>query len=287
MQPSSHTTPDYFVPGGSRHPMFASFGFIALGFGASGWVNGWSIGMPLTLIGIAWVCFVFYQWFGESIKESESGLYSKQIDKSFRWSMSWFIFSEIMFFASLFASLWYARAVATPWLGDLDHRTFLWPTFQSVWPSAGPGGVVDAFETVGPWPLPTINTLLLLTSGVTLTLSHHAIISNDRKKSIFWLFLTVALGVVFLFLQASEYMHAYSELNLKFNSGIYGSLFYMLTGFHGLHVLLGAIMLAVVLFRMIRGDFTHERHFAFEGAAWYWHFVDVVWLGLYILVYWL
>ncbi len=287
MQTHHDTAPDYFVPGPSRHPMFTGFGFIALFFGASAWVNQLSIGMPLTLLGLAWVLFVLYQWFGDTIRESEKGLYSQRIDASFRWSMGWFIFSEVMFFASLFGSLYYVREFSLPWLGDLDHRMFLWPDFSAMWPTVGPGGVVDTFNRMGPWPIPTINTALLLSSGVTLTISHHALVANDRKKAIFWLFLTVLLGGVFLCLQAYEYSHAYAELNLKFNSGIYGSLFYMLTGFHGLHVLLGAIMLSVILFRLIRGDFTEKRHFAFEAAAWYWHFVDVVWLGLYVVVYWM
>ena len=145
----------------------------------------------------------------------------------------------------------------------------------------------EPFQTIGPWPIPTINTLLLLSSGVTLTIAHHALKENRRGLLIFWLATTVGLGIVFLGFQAFEYMHAYADLNLKLSSGIFGSTFFMLTGFHGFHVCVGAIMLAVVLLRVLRGHFTPENHFAFEGAAWYWHFVDVVWLGLYVVVYWL
>ena len=156
-----------------------------------------------------------------------------------------------------------------------------------MWPNLGPAGTIEQFQTIGPWPIPTINTLLLLTSGVTLTISHHALRLSERGKAIFWLFATVVLGAVFLGFQAFEYMHAYKDLNLKLSSGIFGSTFFMLTGFHGFHVFLGGLMLTVVLIRMMRGHFTAENHFAFEGAAWYWHFVDVVWLLLYIIVYWL
>ena len=229
---------------------------------------------------------VLYFWFGEAISESEGGLYSARIDTSYRWSMSWFIFSEVMFFGAFFGALFYARSISMPWLADLDHK-LLWPDFAAHWGTGGPGGVVDKFQTMGPFPIPTINTALLLASGVTLTISHHALRAGDRSKTALWLFATILLGAIFMGFQAYEYMHAYSELNLKLTSGIYGSTFFMLTGFHGFHVTMGAIMLSVVLYRVMKGHFTADHHFAFEGAAWYWHFVDVVWLGLYVVVYWL
>jgi cytochrome c oxidase subunit 3 len=226
-------------------------------------------------------------WFKAVAIESEAGRYSARVDVSFRWSMSWFIFSEVMFFAAFFGALFYARNISLPWLGDLNHRQFLWPDFQAVWPNQGPAGVVDPFSAMGPWPIPTINTALLLTSGLTLTFAHHALKAGRRGSLAAWLFATLVLGALFLGFQAYEYMHAYHELNLKLTSGIFGSTFFLLTGFHGFHVTVGALMLAVVLFRVLKGHFTPEQHFAFEGAAWYWHFVDVVWLCLYILVYWL
>jgi cytochrome c oxidase subunit 3 len=191
-----------------------------------------------------------------------------------------------MFFAGFFGALFYARSVTMPWLADLDHK-LLWPDYAGIWGTGGPGNVVEKFTTMGPFPIPTINTLLLLTSGVTLTIAHHALLAGQRSKTAVWLFLTIVLGAVFMGFQAYEYMHAYSELNLKLTSGIYGSTFFMLTGFHGFHVTMGAIMLSVVLYRVLRGDFKPDHHFGFEGAAWYWHFVDVVWLGLYVVVYWL
>ena len=278
--------PYYFVPGPSQWPVLAGASLLLMMAGATGWVNDLPWGPYVNVAGIVSFLVVLYNWFGTAIAESEGGKYNARIDTSFRWSMSWFIFSEIMFFAGFFGALFYARSIAMPWLGDLDHK-LLWPDFGAVWGNAGPAGTVEGFKTMGPFPIPTINTALLLTSGVTLTISHHALRMGHRVKTAFWLFATILLGATFMGLQAYEYMHAYQELNLKLSSGIYGSTFFMLTGFHGFHVTLGAIMLSVVLYRVMKGHFTPEHHFAFEGAAWYWHFVDVVWLGLYVVVYWL
>jgi cytochrome c oxidase subunit 3 len=278
--------PYYFVPGPSKWPVLGGASLLLTMAGASAWVNGLSWGAYANIAGILATLFVLYKWFGEAIAESESGLYNKRIDTSYRWSMSWFIFSEVMFFAGFFGALFYARAITMPWLADLDHK-ILWPDFAGQWGTGGPAGTIEPFATMGPFWLPTINTGLLLASGVTLTISHHALRLNQRGKTAFWLFATIALGALFMGLQAYEYMHAYSDLNLKLTSGIYGSTFFMLTGFHGFHVTLGAIMLSVVLYRVLKGHFTPDHHFAFEGAAWYWHFVDVVWLGLYVVVYWM
>ena len=283
---SSNSTPYYFVPGLSRHPVMASIGLFGFGSGMTGWVNGYSWGAPLTIASVVYVLFVLYKWFGDAISESNSGQNSINVDVSYRWSMSWFIFSEIMFFAAFFSALFYARSISMPWLGDVDSK-LLWPTFTAVWPNDGPAGLVEQFSTMGPWPIPTINTLLLLTSGVTVTWAHHAIRENNQKHAVWGLAATVFLGAIFLGFQVYEYIHAYRDLNLKLTSGVYGSTFFMLTGFHGFHVFLGALMLAVVLRRAIRGDFTADNHFAFEGASWYWHFVDVVWLGLYVVIYWM
>ncbi|MES2038903.1 MAG: cytochrome c oxidase subunit 3 [Pseudomonadota bacterium] len=278
--------PYYFVPGPSKWPVLGGTTLLLTMIGASAWVNGLAWGSYLNIAGIILTLVVLYNWFGEAIAESEGGKYSARIDVSFRWSMSWFIFSEVMFFAAFFGALFYARTISMPWLADLDHKV-LWPDFAANWGNVGPAGTVEAFKTMGPFPIPTINTALLLTSGVTLTIAHHALREGHRAKTAIWLFATVLLGAVFMGFQAYEYMHAYSELNLKLTSGIYGSTFFMLTGFHGFHVTMGAIMLSVVLYRVMKGHFTPEHHFAFEGAAWYWHFVDVVWLGLYVVVYWL
>jgi cytochrome c oxidase subunit 3 len=278
--------PYYFVPGPSKWPLAAGISMLATMVGATGWVNGASWGPILNIAGILATIVVLYFWFGDTIHESESGQYNERIDRSFRWSMSWFIFSEVMFFGAFFGALFYARSITMPWLGDLDNK-IIWPDFNAHWGSVGPAGTIEPFSTMGPFPIPTINTALLLTSGVTLTIAHHALRAGHRAKTAIWLFATILLGATFMGFQAYEYMHAYSELNLKLSSGIYGSTFFMLTGFHGFHVTMGAIMLSVVLYRVLKGHFTPAHHFAFEGAAWYWHFVDVVWLGLYVVVYWL
>jgi cytochrome c oxidase subunit 3 len=284
--------PYYYVPGPSRHPVMASIGLFFVILGAGQWVNGSTWAPYVLAFGLVWWLVVLKQWFSEAIHESESGLYSDRIDVSYRWSMAWFIFSEVMFFGAFFAALYWARLHVLPSLGSLDNA-LLWPDFKAIWPSemagatGAPSGIVEPFRVMGPWPLPTINTALLLTSGVTLTVAHHALRENQRGKCISFMWMTVLLGVVFLICQGYEYYEAYAHLNLKLTSGIYGSTFFMLTGFHGLHVLVGTLMLFFITLRLQKGHFTPERHFGFEGAAWYWHFVDVVWLGLYIVVYWL
>jgi cytochrome c oxidase subunit 3 len=268
-----------------------AFAFLCIIFGAAQWINGASIAKWLVLAGFLIWFVVLFQWFGDAIGESEGGRYGSRVDVSFRWSMSWFIFSEVMFFGAFFGALYWARVHSVPTLGDLEHQ-ILWPDFKAVWPSTGggtasPAGTIEPFTTIGPWPLPTINTALLLTSGVTLTIAHHALIAARRTKTIFWMWVTVLLGATFIIVQAYEYTHAYQDLNLKLSSGIFGSTFFMLTGFHGFHVFVGMLMLLFITLRLMKGHFTPQRHFGFEGAAWYWHFVDVVWLGLYFLVYWL
>jgi cytochrome c oxidase subunit III len=285
-------TPYYFVPGPSRHPAMAALGLFFVILGAGQWINGHSWGMYSLFGGLLFWAFVLQQWFRDAIHESESGLYSDRIDLSFRWSMGWFIFSEVMFFAAFFGALYWARVHSVPSLGGLEN-SLLWPDFKALWPSvaagatASPAGTVEPFSTIGPWPLPTINTALLLTSGVTLTIAHHALIAGNRGKTIGFMWATVLLGIVFLLVQGFEYAHAYQDLNLKLSSGVFGSTFFMLTGFHGFHVFVGMLMLLFITLRLHKGHFTKERHFGFEGAAWYWHFVDVVWLGLYIVVYWM
>ncbi len=286
------STPYYFVPAPSRYPVLVATGMFFVILGAGQWINGHGWGAYSLLLGLVIWLSVMFQWFSTAIAEDRSGLYSHRVDVSFRWSMSWFIFSEVMFFAAFFGALYWARVHSVPMLGNLDHQ-ILWPDFKAAWPTvlagstASPAGTVEPFVTMGPWPLPTINTALLLTSGVTLTIAHHALIANHRAKCIVWMWITVLLGATFLGVQAYEYIHAYSDLNLKLSSGVFGSTFFMLTGFHGFHVFVGMLMLTFITLRLMKGHFTPESHFGFEGAAWYWHFVDVVWLGLYFLVYWL
>ena len=286
------TTPHYYVPQPSRHPAFAAFGLFFIILGASQWINGVAWGKFSLAFGLLWLFWVLFQWFRDSARESEGGQYGRKIDLSYRWSMSWFIFSEVMFFGAFFTALWWLRDHSVPALGGIDN-SLLWPDFKALWPSASPGataspaGIVEPFQTMGPFWLPTINTALLLSSGVTLTIAHHALRANERSKTILWMWVTVALGATFAVVQGYEYFHAYNDLNLKLSSGAYGSTFFMLTGFHGFHVIIGMLMLLFIMLRLMNGHFSADRHFGFEGAAWYWHFVDVVWLGLYVLVYWL
>ena len=285
----SDTHGGYYLPDPSPWPVVGSVGLFLFTGGFAYMLHG---GTPLvTLAGAAVLIFMLFGWFGAVIRESESGVYDDHVDMSFRMGMGWFIFSEVMFFAAFFGALFYVRMWAVPWLGGDGNNVYtgqlLWPGYEATWPTNGPGDVGGKFETVGAWGIPAINTLILLSSGVTVTLAHWALKKKERQKLIGWLAATVGLGFLFVGLQAYEYGHAWVDLNLTLGSGIYGSTFYMLTGFHGLHVTLGAIMLLVVLFRAMKGHFTPDRHFAFEGAAWYWHFVDVVWLGLFVFVYWL
>jgi cytochrome c oxidase subunit III len=288
MSAGAHSSaPYYYVPHPSQWPLLGGLSMVFVTFGAVGFINGMGWGVWSLLIGFAILAYTLVGWFGQVARESEGGLYSGKVDSSFRWGMSWFIFSEVMFFGAFFGALFYARSLTMPALGGLDHQAFLWPDFSANWPNLGPAGVVEAFQTIGPWPIPTINTALLLLSGVTLTIAHHALKDNRRGPLTFWMIVTILLGVIFLGLQGYEYVHAYRDLNLKLTSGIFGSTFFMLTGFHGFHVTLGAIMLIVITFRIVKGHFTPDNHFGFEGVAWYWHFVDVVWLALYVIVYWL
>ena len=279
----------YYVPHGSRWPVFASVALFVTMAGLASWLNEASWGRATFFAGLAGLLAVLFKWFGDVIRESLAGHYNKQVDTSFRMGMVWFIFSEVMFFAAFFGALFYARQFALPWLngeGDgMATHSLLWSNFAGGWPSNGPGAVGGAYQTIPAWGLPLLNTLILLTSGVTVTIAHHALKEGKRGALLLFLGLTVLLGGLFLFFQAEEYMHAYSELNLTLGSGIYGSTFFMLTGFHGAHVTLGTIMLLIIWLRCAKGHFSKDDHFAFEAVAWYWHFVDVVWLGLFLFVY--
>jgi cytochrome c oxidase subunit 3 len=279
----------YFVPHSSRWPFLGSIALFTTMIGLASWFNEVSWGKTAFFVGIALMCGVLFGWFGDVIRESIKGNYNKQVDTSFRMGMVWFIFSEVMFFAAFFGALFYARQYALPWLsGEGDGvmtNALLWEGYTAGWPTNGPGAVGGHYQTVPAWGLPLLNTLILLTSGVTVTIAHHALKAGQRGVLLLFLGLTVLLGALFLAFQAEEYIEAYQHLNLTLGSGIYGSTFFMLTGFHGAHVTLGTIMLAIIWFRCAKGHFNKDNHFAFEAVAWYWHFVDVVWLGLFLFVY--
>jgi cytochrome c oxidase subunit 3 len=282
---STGTKPYYYVPQPSHWPVVGSVALLLMGMGAAFWFNQVAAGPWMVAAGFVVLLVMMFGWFGTVIGESEARLYNRKVDASFRWSMSWFIFSEVMFFAAFFGALFYIRNLSVPDLGTPASK-LLWPDYTSAWPTIGPY-IREQFTPMGAMGIPLLNTIILLTSGFTLTVAHHALKAGNRGALKLWLFITIALGVTFIGFQAYEYFHAYGALNLKLSTGVYGSTFFMLTGFHGAHVTIGAIMLSVMLARAIKGHFDAEHHFAFEAAAWYWHFVDVVWLLLFVLVYWL
>ncbi len=283
----------YYLPHGSPWPILGSVALFCLMSGAVLLLNDWAGGWAL-LPGALLLASMFFGWFHTVIGENQHGIYNQQVDRSFRMGMMWFIFSEVMFFAAFFGALFYARQFSVPWTGGegvkLVNKLFLWKHYDATWPTNGPGhigGRADGtFEVIPAFGLPAVNTLILLTSGLTVTLAHHALKAQHRGALKFWLACTFLLGFSFVGLQAHEYGEAYRELGLRLSTGIYGSTFFMLTGFHGLHVTIGAIMLTIIWLRTLKGHFTPNNHFAFEAVAWYWHFVDVVWLGLFVFVYW-
>lgn len=288
---------DYYVPAQSKWPIIASVGLFLTLFGGGLMINENSAGQfSITShiifgVGALLLIYMMFGWFGNVIHESSSGLYSDQMDRSFRWGMGWFIFSEVMFFVAFFGTLFYIRMLVVPWLGgegDKGISSMLWPEFEHGWPLlVNPDNETykGPLDVINPWQLPLLNTILLVSSSITLTLAHHALRKDHRKPLKIWLILTVVLGVAFLFFQIEEYMHAYEKLGLTLGSGIYGATFFMLTGFHGFHVTLGTIILIVMLVRVFKGHFSGSNHFGFEAASWYWHFVDVVWIGLFLFVY--
>lgn len=284
---------DYFIPEPSKWPLVGTVALLTTAIGAATSIHAGSPNLVL-MAGLLLIVYLLFGWFGSVIDESLKGNYNDQVDHSFRLGMMWFIFSEVMFFAAFFGALFYARNFAVPWLGGGGNNAMthelLWPAFNAIWPVlTNPDNSLFTApkEAMAATGLPAINTAILLSSSVTVTWAHHALRSGKRSQLITGLAVTILLGVLFIFFQAEEYIQAYKEMGLTLSSGIYGSTFFMLTGFHGFHVTMGATMLTVILVRCIKGHFTSEKHFAFEAVAWYWHFVDVVWLGLFIFVYWL
>ncbi len=347
----------YYVPDKSRLPLFASLGLFLTVMGLGNWIMETSSGEPgkgklVFICGLVIFACVLWTWFGQVIKENAAGLNSAQLKRSYVWGMGWFIFSEVMFFAAFFGALFYVRSFALPWLSEGPTSQYLWNNYSGEWPMMTTPDMAANGENaqfVGPhesmsnpglarwlgW-LPFWNTVLLLTSSVTVHMAHTALKNGDNGRTFnLWLAITVSLGFLFLVLQAEEYIHAYEHLGLTLNSGIYGTTFFMLTGFHGAHVTLGSIMLLVQLTRSMKGwnsrwlvvgalalsfyvafnvghfsltvrllivgaacallvalaamkpnnIFKHDDCFGFEASSWYWHFVDVVWLGLFVCVY--
>lgn len=309
------TDSNYYVPEQSKLPIVTATGMGTIAFGAASWViEG---GSPVIfLIGLLIMTLVMYKWWSIVIDENSRGLANHQLKQSYVLGMLWFIFSEVMFFAAFFGALFYVRVLANAWIGgeaafgwfdesptdaSAANNAILWPGYERQWPvmeTPDQAANGDAARFAGPdqsmsfpglsgllsW-LPLWNTLVLLTSSATVHVAHTALKNNDRRKFNTWLGVTVALGIIFLFLQAEEYIHAYQHLGLTLESGIYGTTFFMLTGFHGLHVTMGTAMLLIQWLRGLKGHFSDDDQFGFEAASWYWHFVDVVWVGLFIFVY--
>ncbi len=279
----------YYVPPTSKWPVLGSLalGMMMVGIGMV-LVHG--RGTFIMLLGLAGVVAVMALWFRDVVVESRSGLYDAQMDRSFRWGMGWFIFSEVMFFAAFFGALFYVRMFAIPWLGGEGTKgptALLWPEFTAHWPLLSPpdSSIAGPAQVFSPWHLPLVNTLILISSSITLTVAHEALKEGHRKICRNWLAGTVLLGLTFIVIQGVEYYEAYAHYGITLEAGIYGATFFILTGFHGVHVIVGTLILIVMLMRVIRHHFTPEDHFGFEASCWYWHFVDVVWVGLFLFVY--
>ena len=276
----SHAKHDYHIIDPSPWPLFGSVGALIMAIGGVVWMQslkgttlplfGLDLGGPwIFLIGTAVVLYTMFGWWSDTIKESHEGHHTRVVSLHLRYGMIMFIASEVMFFAAWFwaffdASIFYDEAQQ---VGRVAYTGGQWPPAE--------------IEVLDPLHLPLYNTIILLLSGTTVTWAHHGLLHNDRSALKWGLGLTVALGILFSIVQVYEYAHA----PFAFSGSLYGATFFMATGFHGFHVLVGTIFLVVCLVRALRGDFTPEKHFGFEAAAWYWHFVDVVWLFLFFAVY--
>lgn len=299
-----HPVKYYFIADPSFWPLVGSVGLFCTVFGLVQILHGGLIGPYIMSAGLALLVTTMVGWFGCVIKESEAGLHSHQMDRTYRWGMLWFIVSEIFLFGIFFGALFYTRIFTLPTLGNApgeiieklmlykgsDTHTYLWSHFQAIWPllkNPNPAIFKGPEAVMGAWGIPALNTLILLSSAGTVTWAHWGLKKGNRQQLIIGLILTIVLGFTFEGFQIYEYAHAYEELHLTLASGIYGSTFFTLTGLHAMHVTVGALMLTVILLRCLKGHFLPEHHFAFEAVSWYWHFVDVVWLFLFVFVYWL
>lgn len=289
-----HTIRHYFLPPPTRWPLIGSVSLFLLLTGIINVIHGNWYGHYFIMTGIIFLIYMMFGWFGNVIDESIHGMHNPQMDRSYRWGMVWFITSEIAFFGVFFGALFYTREFALPMLGGLishnDTHSMLWPHFQALWPlliNPNPTQFPGPKDVIAAWGIPALNTFLLLSSAACVTWAHWGLLKNRRLQLNLGLILTIILGVAFLCCQAYEYNEAYTHLDLTLHSGIFGTTFFMLTGFHALHVSLGLTMLTVILIRCLKGHFAPRHHFALEAVSWYWHFVDVVWLFLFIFVYWL
>ncbi len=287
-------TKRYFIAAPSHWPLIGSFSLFLILVGIINIIHGNVMGHYLFMMGAIFLAYMMYGWFSTVIDESLHGLHSKQMDRTYRWGMGWFILSEVAFFGIFFGALFYARLFAVPQLGgeippEATHQ-LLWPKFQALWPllkNPNPAQFPGPKEVMPTWGIPAFNTLILLSSAVAVTWAHWGLEKRRRWQLLTGVIVTILLGMIFLSMQAHEYIEAYTDFKLKLSSGIYGTTFFMLTGFHAAHVTVGLTMLMVILVRCFKGHFLPQHHFGFEAVSWYWHFVDVVWLFLFVFVYWL
>lgn len=294
----------YFIADPSHWPIVGTIGIFTTVIGLVQTLHKAAIGPYLLVAGLAIILATMFGWFGAVIKESINGMHNAQMDRTYRWGMLWFIVSEVALFGVFFLALFYTRLFTVPTLGadPFEFATvlhmytgtatheYLWPNFKAVWPlltNPNPTLFVGPNAVVETWGIPALNTLILLSSAVTVTWAHWGFKKGNNRQIIIGLALTILLGAIFEGFQAHEYIKAYTEYGLTLSSGIYGSTFFTLTGLHAMHVSIGVIMLSVIFIRTLKGHFLPEHHFAFEAVSWYWHFVDVVWLFLFIFVYWL
>jgi len=268
----SYQKHDYHLVDPSPWPLVGSGAACLSFFGAVSFMHDANYGIWLLYAGVSLILLTMYLWWRDVVKEAKADkAHTDNVKKGLRLGMALFILSEIMFFFAFFFSFFHASVF------PVDILSGEWPIEAGIWPPKG-------IKTLDPWDLPFLNTLILLLSGTTLTWAHYALIKKNQKDLVLALSLTVFLGVIFTCFQMYEYGHALQH-NFNFTDSVYGANFYMATGFHGFHVFVGTMFLAVCLLRAKKGHFTPEAHLGFEFAAWYWHFVDVVWLGLFIFVY--
>lgn len=279
MATEAHSNHPYYVPRPSAYPVVLNAGlfFLSLGFVLK--INALAFGTGFMLAGALLATYAAVAWLGKIIGENESGKYHPWENRSFRIGMAYFIAAELLFFATFLAALMYIRVFSLPHLHSAD---LLWPGFEGKWPSSGPAG--KTFTPLNAWGIPAANTLLLLFSAASLAWSRAGLLRGNRGQMTSGLMLTLVLGAVFLVQMFLESGHAASELGITISTGSYGAMFYMLTGFHGLHLLIGLVMLLVILFRGFHGHFNPASYFGFEAVGWFWNFV-VVAPGLLVFIY--
>lgn len=283
----------YFVPEYSIWPILGALGLSGVAVGSLNFSSLW--GAVFFAIGALTLIFMLIGWFSDIVYESRAGLYSEQMNKTFRWGMAWFLFCEAFFFGAIMGALLYVRFATLPWLAGLGTagstltHYVLWPNFQSVWPllkNPGPNVFVPAHEMISAWGIPALNTLIILLSAISASLALYLLKHGRFAGVIAALVLTMLLGVIFLISQINCMVLLVTQYGLTLTSGIYGSLLYFLMSFHSLHVFVGLLLLMIILLRMVKKQFDERRHFAFEATVWFWNFLTVVWILIFMCLYW-